>query len=230
MDEMKLLASPPLSAVPGLLHGFGQRLGGSRLSARERVQRRFAEHGEVFFLTQIHGGDVAQAPWTEPPHADAGFANEPGHVLAIETADCLPVLIVDPVTRRVAAAHAGWRGTLLQVARRAVKRLIETGSSGGNLLAALGPAIGSCCYEVGPKVEEAFGPAGSDFFLPGPGASRKNLDLVMANRAQLAEAGLPSTNIQSLDLCTRCRGDLFFSYRRDGASAGRMISIIGFSR
>lgn len=229
MDGLKLLRSPLLSGVPGLVHGFGQRIPGPRSTARDAARKALRGSGEVFFLKQVHGGSVVTPPWTEPPDADASVAAEPGMILAIETADCLPVLIVDPVHRRVAAAHAGWRGTAARVAKSAVSAMIRAGSTPMDLLVALGPSIGSCCYEVGPDVEEAFGPSGSRFFVPGV-AGRKHLDVAAANRAQLEEAGVPGDQIDHLGLCTRCREDLFFSYRRDGASAGRMISVIGFSR
>ena len=226
---MKFLTSPRLAGVAGLVHGFGERVPGPRAAARDAVQSAFGQSGEVFFLRQVHGCTVVAPPWTEPPDADASLTNEGGVLLAIETADCLPVLIVDPVHRRVAAAHAGWRGTAARVAQEAVRALEGAGSNPARLLVALGPAIGPCCYEVGPEVEEAFGPSGSRFFAPGA-ASRKHLDVVAANRAQLEEAGVPAASIDSLNLCTRCRPDLFFSYRRDGGTAGRMISVVGFSR
>jgi polyphenol oxidase len=197
--------------------------------AREAARNAFSSAGEVFFLRQVHGCRVVEPPWSEPPEADASIAHQAGELLAIETADCLPILVVDPVNRRVAAAHAGWRGTAAQVAQAAVAALVDGGSNPADLLAALGPAIGPCCYEVGRDVEDAFGSAGAKFFLPGS-SNRKHLDVVAANRAQLLEAGLVSTNIDALDLCTKCREDLFFSYRRDGANAGRMISVVGFSR
>jgi YfiH family protein len=228
MEGMKFLVSPKLERVPGLIHGFGLRLLGTRAQAREAARKTFGEAGTVFFLRQVHGCTVATPPWTEPPDADASIAKDRGALLAIETADCLPVLIVDPVLRRVAAAHAGWRGTTLRVAQEGIRALVLEGSNPSELLVALGPGVGPCCYEVGPDVEAAFGPEGSRFFVPGPG-KRKHLDLVAANRAQLEEAGVPAASIESLDLCTGCRADLFFSYRRDGASAGRMISVIGFS-
>lgn len=229
MEAMKFLLSPLLGRVPGLVHGFGLRSPGTREAAREAAREAVSNAGEVFFLRQVHGGKVVTPPWTEPPDADAGVAKDPGALLAIETADCLPVLIVDPVHRRVAAAHAGWRGTALQVAREAVRALVREGSNPDHLLAALGPAIGPCCYEVGADVEAAFEPWGSHFFIPGP-RGRRHLDVVGANRAQLEASGLRSERIDALDLCTRCRGDLFFSYRRDGAEAGRMISVVGFAR
>jgi len=226
---MKYLESPLLAQVPGLVHGFGERVPGPREAARNAARRTFGEAGTVFFLRQVHGCTVVTPPWTEPPDADASIAKERGVLLAIETADCLPVLIVDPVHRRVAAVHAGWRGTALRVAQEAIRALVREGASPSELVVALGPGIGACCYEVGPDVEAAFGPEGARFFVPGPG-KRKHLDVVAANRAQLEEAGIPTASIDSLDLCTRCRADLFFSYRRDGATAGRMISVLGFSR
>ncbi|MEO6402883.1 MAG: peptidoglycan editing factor PgeF [Vicinamibacteria bacterium] len=228
MDTVEFLSSPLLSAVPGLTHGFGKRIAGTRAVARNAARTVLASAGEVYFLRQVHGATIVTTPWSEPPDADGSFTDSAGVILAIETADCLPVLIVDPVKRRVAAAHAGWRGTVAHVAQRAALALIATGSRAEDLLASLGPAMGACCYEVGPDVEDAFGPEGARFFVPGR-AERKNLDKVAANRAQLEAAGLKPTNIDSLNLCTRDREDMFFSYRRDGANAGRMISVVGFS-
>ena len=226
---MKLISSPLLAGVPGLVHGFGQKVPGPRSAARAAAQQACGIAGDVFFLKQVHGCAVARPPWTDSPEADASLTAEPGFVLAIETADCLPVLIVDPVRRRVAAAHAGWRGTAARVVQEAVRASVLAGSAASDLLVALGPSIGPCCYEVGPDVVEAFGPSGSKFFVPGKGA-RPHLDVVSANRAQLEEAGVKSDHIDAVSLCTRCREDLFFSYRRDGAHAGRMISVVGFSR
>ena len=229
MEAMEALTSSLLQNVPGLVHGFGQRMPRSQAEAHEAARSAFSKSGDVFFLKQVHGTTVVRPPWSEPPEGDASVSDRPGDLLGIETADCLPLLIVDPDQRRVAAAHAGWRGTVAQISRAAVRTLVDAGSDPAHLLAALGPSIGSCCYEVGPDVEEAFGASGSKFFVPGR-ASRKHLDLVAANRAQLEEAGLVPANIDGLGLCTRCREDLFFSYRRDGASAGRMISVVGFAK
>lgn len=229
MNAMGFLTSPLLSQVTGLAHGFGKRVAGSRTAAREAAAATFQSAGDVYFLKQVHGSTVVSPPWTNPPEADGGVTGDAGSLLAIETADCLPILIVDPIRRRVAAAHAGWRGTALGVAQKTARVLIETGSRPEDLLAALGPAIRSCCYEVGQDVEEAFGPGAATFFVPGR-LARKHLDNIGANRAQLEAAGLAPEHIDCVDLCTRDREDLFFSYRRDGANAGRMISVIGFSR
>jgi YfiH family protein len=226
---MEFLTSPRLAGIRGLVHGFGRRVAGPRAVARASARATFEHAGDMFFLRQVHGCAVASPPWVEPPDADASLAGDEGALLAIETADCLPVLIVDPAKRRVAAAHAGWRGTAAGVTRAAVRALVAAGSDPRQLVAALGPAIGPCCYEVGAEVEEAFGKAGSRFFVPGE-RGRKHLDTAAANQAQLEEMGIDRANIERVEFCTRCREDLFFSYRRDGAAAGRMISVVGFSR
>ena len=226
---MDFITSPLLASIPGLIHGFGQRVAGTRAMAREAAKDAFRASGDVYFLRQVHGCTVFPAPWTEPPDADASLTGRAGELLAIETADCLPVLIVDVPHLRVAAAHAGWRGTVAGVARNAVAALVAQGSNPRDLRVALGPSIGPCCYEVGAEVEEAFGPAGSRFLERRP-SGRSHLDVAGANLAQLEEAGVLPAHIDKSNLCTRCREDLFSSYRRDGAHAGRMISVVGFSR
>ncbi len=222
---------PAFSAVPSLVHGFEQRVPGRETESHDegcaRVARALAGAGRLLLLRQVHGATVVEAPWEGTPEADASVAAAPGFLLGIKTADCLPVLLVDPERRLVAAAHAGWRGTVKGVARRAVEALAARGSRPEDLVAALGPGIGSCCYEVGEEVRAAFGPGGSAFCRPGPNG-RPHLDVRAANVRQLVEAGLRAEAILHLADCTRCRADLYPSYRRDGRAAGRMISFIGF--
>jgi YfiH family protein len=177
----------------------------------------------------VHGTTVVPAPWEGTPEGDAAVAVAPGWLLGIKTADCLPVLLVDPERRLVAAAHAGWRGTAAGVAARAAEALAALGSRPEALMAALGPGIGPCCYEVGAELREAFGPGGAAFFRPGP-RGRLHLDVRAANVHQLVEVGLRPEAIHHVDDCTRCRADLYHSYRRDGRVAGRMISFVGFAR
>ena len=218
--------------VPGLVHGFEQRLGPAgweeRDDTRRRVASRLARSGRLLLLQQVHGARVRRAPWTGRPEADAAVAEAPGLLLGIETADCLPVLVVDPVRHAVAAAHAGWRGTAAGVAREAVAALVAGGSRPEDLLAATGPGIGPCCYEVGDELRAAFGDAGADFFRPGP-RGRPHLDVRAANERQLREAGIPEARIHRVADCTRCRADLYHSYRREGQDAGRMINFVGFA-
>jgi YfiH family protein len=224
---------PALAAVPGLVHGFERRRGGADLESRDatraRVAAALADRGTLLLLKQVHGATVAVAPFEGTPEADASLAPQPGWLLGIETADCLPVLLVDAERRMVAAAHAGWRGVAAGVMAAAVEALVARGARPAELLAALGPAIGVCCYEVGDELRDAFGPEGAAFFRPSP-CGRPHLDVRAAAAAQLERAGLRPERIHHLAHCTSCRSDLYYSYRRDGAGAGRMISFVGFAR
>jgi YfiH family protein len=183
--------------------------------------------GRLHVMRQVHGTVVQRAPWTGEPEGDAAVARDNGTILGIETADCLPVLLVDPRRRAVAAAHAGWRGTAKGVARVALEALVADGSRREDVIAALGPGIGPCCYEVGPELVAEFGPGGEEFFRPGAG-DRLLLDVRAANVHQLRTAGVAT--IQSVDDCTRCNPDRYHSYRREGKGGGRMISYVGFRR
>jgi YfiH family protein len=217
---------PALSEIPGLVHGFEQRLGPASWETRDdwrrRVSAALAPQGRLHVLQQVHGATILEAPWEGRPEADAGVTTARGILLGIETADCLPVLLVDPVRRQVAAAHAGWRGTAQQITRTAVMALVDRGSRVEDIVAALGPANGACCYEVGDELREQFDAA---FFRPGPG-SKPHLDVRAANVAQLHAAGV--TQVHHVDDCTSCRPDLYHSYRREGREGGRMVSYIGF--
>ena len=222
---------PALDAVSGLVHGFEQRTGLTGAESRDESRRRVAaalhDRGRLFLMKQVHGATVVPAPWEGTPEADASTATAPALLLGIETADCLPVLLVDPVRRAVAAAHAGWRGTAAGVAGKVAQAMVAAGSRPADLLAALGPSIGPCCYEVGDEVRSAFGRAGAAFFRPGP-RGRPHLDVRAANLRHLVAAGLREDHIHHVPDCTSCRPDLYHSYRRDGAGGGRMISFIGF--
>lgn len=181
------------------------------------------------------------------PAADALLTQEPGVLLSVRTADCLPVLIADTQRRAVAAVHAGWRGTLQHIVGKTVGEMQRSfGSRSRDLVVALGPSIRACCYVVGQEVREAFRgrfTQSDAFFRAGPGASASStgtppqhkpstgpefcLDLITAAQAQLAEAGVPPGQVHVLDFCTSCRTDLFFSYRKEGAATGRMMAVVG---
>ncbi|MBI3932285.1 MAG: peptidoglycan editing factor PgeF [Acidobacteria bacterium] len=226
---LRIATVPALEALPGCAHGFEQRLGPAGWESRESGQRRvagaLASAGRLLLLRQVHGAGVRAAPWDATPEGDAAVAEAPGFLLGIETADCLPILLADPGRRAVAAVHAGWRGTAAAVARAGVAALVEGGSKPADLVAALGPAIGPCCYEVGDEVREALGPGGDGCFRPGP-RGRPHLDLRAANERQLREAGV--VRIHHVPDCTFCHADLYHSFRREGKDAGRMISFIGW--
>jgi YfiH family protein len=162
---------------------------------------------------------------------DGLITAEPHLLLGIQTADCFPILLVDPVRRVVANLHAGWRGTLARIADAGITRMNqEFNSAPVDLIAAIGPGIGPCCYEVGEEVVDAFGAAFSyanTLFVRRTPNDKARLDLLQANARQLLDTGLKEENILRTDLCTACHTDQFFSYRRDKEAAGRMLAVIG---
>jgi YfiH family protein len=197
-----------LDALPWLIHGFGTRL--------SDIPARFAN---LATLRQIHSSSCVAAEGRNGilGEGDAVLENAPGSVVAIKTADCIPVLLVDPRSRAVAAVHAGWRGTAAQIVTRAAEAMARRfGTSAEDLHAAIGPGIGACCYEVGPEVREQFG-----------GQGRGPLDLAAENVRQLEKAGVTRARIYASNLCTMCRNREFHSFRRDKDAAGRMYSFAG---
>lgn len=191
-------------------------------------------------LRQVHGADVVLVRRGERrsgsgrPHADILVSDDPSVAIAVQSADCVPLLIADPATGAVAAAHAGWRGLAARVPGRAVRALGEHFAAKADaLVAAIGPSIGPCCYQVGPELNEAFGEAGFGerdrrrWFRRDPTApGRHILDLWTATLDQLTDTGVVAANISVARLCTATRADLLPSYRRDGAAAGRIAGAI----
>jgi YfiH family protein len=177
--------------------------------------------------TQVHGTAarrVREAPPAGTVH-DAGACDIlvttlPGVALVVQTADCVPIVLAGPDT--VGIAHSGWRGSAANAAGAAVEEMSRAGAPPPSLRAWLGPSIGPCCYEVGGDVAAQF--AGD--FARRSCNGRFTLDLRAVNSAQLVAAGVPAANISAHPACTRCGGDRFASYRRDGAAAGRMITLI----
>jgi hypothetical protein len=197
-----------LDALPWLVHGFGTRLA--------NVPARFAQ---LATLKQIHSSSCVAAGGRAGllGEGDALLENQPGSVVAVKTADCFPILLVDERCRAVAAVHAGWRGAAARIAADAVAAMgRQFGTSARDLHAAIGPGIGRCCYEVGAEVAAHFG-----------GQGRGHIDLAAANRRQLEEAGVTPERIYASNLCTMCRGAEFESFRRDREAAGRMHSFAG---
>lgn len=190
-------------------------------------------------MHQVHGASVAvrrAGEAAEPaslPDADIVMSNDPSLALAIQTADCVPLLMADRVTGSVAAAHAGWRGLAAGVPGAAVAALArEFGSVPANLIAAVGPSISAERYEVGEDVRERFVAAGfsaaelENWLLPGDRPQHWRFDGWRSVHDQLATAGLPASNIHIAALCTATHPHLFCSYRRDGKGAGRIAAAI----
>ena len=213
-------------------------------------------------LQQIHSSAVhvvskADAGDEARHKGDGMMTSEPDILLAIQTADCIPVLVADRQKRVVAAFHAGWRGTLKRIVENGVGRMrMEFGCLPQDLVAAIGPGIGACCYAVGEEVrmefESQFSYASELFFeayssdpvkekypllfltARAPGHSNigpaLHLDLVEANRRQLLDTGISGNNIFIQGDCTSCRTDLYFSHRGDHGFTGRSLSVIGIRK
>ena len=207
-DSESIYRVTQLDAFPWLVHGFGTRLAD--------IPAGFAQ---LATLKQVHSCWCVSAEGRAGllGEGDALIENQPGSVVAVKTADCIPILLVDERWRAVAAVHAGWRGTAAGIAADAVAAMSRRfGTRAADLHAAIGPGIGKCCYEVGAEVAARFG-----------GQGRGHIDLPAANRRQLEEAGVTPERVYASNLCTMCRREEFYSFRRDPEAAGRMYSFAG---
>jgi YfiH family protein len=284
-SKLVILPSDPLARIPWLIHGFSTRLGGfSRkyggnslnLGFTQHDSRAAVERNRDAFLKKL-GAMNGKHPWplvtlrqihsdlihhvAEPPShqlvGDGLITRSPGILLGIQTADCLPVILVDTRQRAVGVFHAGWRGTIKRIVEKGAGEMRRWfGSRTRDLKAAIGPGIHKCCYQVGPEVrdqfESQFEYAASLFheieehdevrekypmlFLtaraPGHSELPKKifLDLAEANRRQLIRIGVAARNISVSSLCTACRSDLLFSHRMEKGVAGRMIAVAGIRK
>jgi polyphenol oxidase len=228
---------------PDLVHGFSMRKGGvssppydtlnlglnteDGTGATEENHRRF---WNAMFLDsscsaiprQVHGDRILAV--NDPgiyPDTDALITNRSDLFLVVQTADCLPVFIVDPVKRAIGLVHAGRRGSARQIASKTVRAMAgEFGSAPENLEAYLGPSIGPCCYTVGKEVSDEFEP---HYIRDG------KLDLWHVNSDQLIDAGLHPARIESSRLCTACHHEWFFSHRVSGGKTGRMMGVLALA-
>lgn len=223
---MRVFRSALLERCNGLIHGFVHDPGGPDLL------KISSAHGLESILTvnQIHGNSVFfadHAAGKEFSEADSIVTRRKGVGVGIVTADCVPVLLCFPDSGCVCAVHAGWRGTFLRVVKNCLAAVCEKYSlRAQDAVAAIGPAIGKCCYEVQDDVASQFVSGfGSGDWLCEKGDGKFLLDLVELNRMELRDAGVPE--IETMDMCTCCR-DLP-SYRRDGSGTDKMISFIGIS-
>ncbi len=218
-------------------------LGFSVGDERERVAENYrrlaadvgASLGLLHTVKQVHGNRVlragegkAEEGQTLQPvlgDADALYAEHPGHWVGVSTADCVPVLLVDPEHSRVAAVHSGWRGTDADISARAVEELASRGSRPERLLVAVGPAIQQCCYVVSPELAKHFATRfGSDVVVARGDEFR--LDLSRAVVLTLRRVGVKVGNMDVLQDCTSCDAKRFFSHRRDSGKTGRHLNFV----
>jgi len=236
------LTIPFLETQSGIRHifttrmnGLGSRNNGIKLPEDWNAVAGFLDIDPVRVVTinQVHGETIVIVDGKNfrtmrSVQADAMITITPGIAIGVETADCVPILLYAPEVRAVGAVHAGWRSTVQKIVQKAViKMRDEVGADPAEMVAAIGPAIGPECYEVDEpvmgRVREAF-----SFWkdvTAHRGNDRWSLNLAKANKMELIQAGLQEKNINSLDMCTCCRQDLFYSYRAEGRT-GRMLSAI----
>ncbi|MRR17204.1 MAG: peptidoglycan editing factor PgeF [Deltaproteobacteria bacterium] len=256
-NAIAYLQSPLLADCDFLTHAFCTRRGGASredykslnmsfregdeelrvLANWEKLSAAFAIPIENFLvLNQVHGDNI----FVIKPHGDyftsrdalnydAIVTSRTDLAICVKTADCVPVFLVDRMRKVIAAVHAGWRGSALEITAKSI-RLMQNqyGTKPRDLLAAIGPSIGSCCYEVDAAAADAFRSKNkaADFLLPGKRKGRWILDLVEANRRQILDCGVPDTQIETAGLCTACHPDAFFSHRGSGGVTGRQINFL----
>ncbi len=282
VKKLQLLHSPPLANLPWLVHAFSTRAGGvSRAYGGNALNLGFTSHDSraavernrklflkklgvamgrktwpLVTLRQIHS-DLIHRVDRLPEQLLAGdglITNTPGLLIAVQAADCVPVIIVDRKRRAVGVFHAGWRGTVKRIVEKGVGEMRRHfGSDPRNMVAAIGPGLQSCCYEVGEEVRTQFESQfvyGASLFhevkesdpvrekypllfltARAPGHSelpvKLFLDLVEANRQQLRDAGLAKKNIDASAPCTACHTEMLFSFRGDKGVTGRMMGVAG---
>jgi polyphenol oxidase len=220
------------------LSGFNDDTAENIFENRRRFLGVFDGEYQLALALQVHGTGIRVVKTQEDvgdseAHADAVMSDLEGVLAAAKTADCVPVLMGDPVTKAYAAVHAGWRGTAASIVRHAVDKMRGLyGSDAADLVAAIGPAACGRNYEVGRDVMEMFGANfdESDRYFTPTREGHALVDLHAANRDQLLAAGVQATNISIAPFCTMERSDLFFSYRRekgDFGRTGRLLSVIG---
>jgi purine-nucleoside/S-methyl-5'-thioadenosine phosphorylase / adenosine deaminase len=281
-SRLEPLQVPTLSKIPWVIHGFSTRIGGSstvyggrtlnlgftKEDARENVEKNRgklllelgAADGRKLWplvaLKQIHSDIIHVVRSAEPARltGDGLITNLPGIPLAVMTADCFPVILVDKKRRAVGIFHAGWRGTVQRIAEKGLGIMRhEFGTVPKDVVAAIGPGIQQCCYAVGEELRTQFASQfayGQELFCevkdsdpvrekypllfmnqraPGHGDQciKLHLDLREANRRQLIEAGVPARQITALENCTSCDTSRFFSHREEKGRTGRMMAVVG---
>lgn len=220
--------------LDGVIHGFSSRHAGDMRQDTENRQsflRALGVNDFAIFAQQVHDNRISVVNKQSTgivPGVDGLISRDvPVAVLA---ADCVPVLLVDPVNHICAAVHAGWKGTLGNVVGHAVRAMVQAGGEVGKIYGVIGPHIGACCYTVGVERVNAFTQRlGNDEKMAYCADSTWHLDIGLINYRQLIEEGVARDHIDAPPLCTSCQHNDFFSYRKDSeASFGEMVAVVGF--
>lgn len=262
VNGTEIYVFPALSGIPGLVHAVSTRVGGVSSGCFSSLNLSFSRGDDdanvienfrrfsfaagikpesLVLSKHVHGDTVLRVGAEEAGKflqgqrnlvADALITNEPGVTLCKTIADCVGIMMYDAKNRAIADVHAGWRGTVLGIAGKAVRAMGEAfGTDPSDIIACISPSIGPCCFEVGADVAERF----TDIYGDGVIAERlaggkAKVDLWKANTDDLVKAGVPSGNISAAGQCTKCNEDKFFSHRRNGENRGGMIAVIGLTK
>lgn len=254
---LNLLEFENLSSIPGLIHFITTRAGGVSevpyhtlnlglhtadnpdhvLANRMKLAKETGIPSELFlYASQVHSGDVKvideesidQGVLVNNPRTDATITAMPGICLMVMVADCVPILLFDPVKKVTAVIHAGWRGTVQHIASNTIQKMIEHfGCNPADIVAGIGPSIGPCCYEVGEEVthfiQKSFNTT-KGYLIMNDRSVKPHFDLWFANHKQLTDLGVKPENIETAGFCTKCRQDMFFSSRAASGITGRFAA------
>ena len=243
-QEVEFLRMEEWEGMGIIAHGFGARgKDGKRVLKQDWRGASINEKGGVLPLVsirQVHGdrivvfdGKLEEIPELWNKDGDGLITHVPGFALSVFTADCLPILLFDPVQRVIGVVHAGWRGTSKKILQNAIGKMKEVfNCRGENIQAAMGPCIGPCCLEVDDPVKEAFGASGLPWKLISSRRreGRWSLNLYKANAYLLEVEGVRLENLKRLEYCTCCRRDIFYSYRGRGETQGRQLNFIALKK
>jgi purine-nucleoside/S-methyl-5'-thioadenosine phosphorylase / adenosine deaminase len=183
-------------------------------------------HGDNIFVIKPYGGYFSSRAELD---YDAIVTDRANIAICVKTADCVPVFIADRMKKIIAVVHGGWRGTALGLSAKVIRLFQDKyGSSAQDILAAIGPSIGKCCYQVDSTIANAFlkQKDREHFLFAGKGKNKWMLDLAQANWRQILDGGVPQENIEISDRCTKCNQDIFFSHRGAGGITGRQINFM----
>ncbi len=236
-DKNDLYQSTLLSGISGLVHGYSTRTyGDARIEQNTHAIASALAYGDgpIVRGQQVHGNDIAEvnsAVTAVISGVDGLVSRRAGLLLEVHVADCVPVLLVDPNARVIAAVHAGWKGTLSHIVANAVKKMTDMGATRSDIYASIGPHIGGCCYTVQDDRAVKFLSVFGD--TPSVAAKKSDgwhLDIGYANRCELLNSGIAPDHIDAPILCTSCQIDTFYSYRKDSKDTfGELIGVIGYT-
>lgn len=244
MDQSRFLQLEAWKKEQRIVHGFGTRQEGGKKPSRTDWRAKGVRVGEDIYpllsLHQVHGdgivvfqedGQKIEELWRL--EGDVLLTQTRGIALGVFTADCLPIFFYDPIQGAIGIVHAGWRGTALGVAGKAAEKMRGIFRCKiSDILVALGPCIGPCCYEVDRPVKNVFISGGFPWNLVSQprGEGKWLLDLYQANLYHLGTLGISRQNVQALKICTSCHGDTFYSYRNADKTGGRQLNFIALRK